>query len=135
MVRRGSLHFAAAILVLVVFGSNIAAGPSGSGRIAFISDRGGKPQIYLMNADGSNISLLIDPPGRLGSSDKIAFSLDRRKIAFRSDMPGEGFQFYIMNAHGSNLTRLTNPPADVQNTTFGPDAQSIAFASGSRLNY
>ena len=63
MVRRGSLHFAAAILVLVVFGSNIAAGPSGSGRIAFISDRGGKPQIYLMNADGSNMTVLTSGRG------------------------------------------------------------------------
>src|SRR2546426_11662017 len=112
MVRRGSLHFAAAILVLVVFGSNIAAGPLGSGRIAFISDRGGKPQIYLMNADGSNISLLIDPPGRIDSSDKIVFSLDGRKIAFRSDMPGECCQIYIVNADGSNLTLLTDLRGD-----------------------
>src|SRR2546427_10902774 len=103
MVRRGSLHFAAAILVLVVFGSNIAAGPSGSGRISFISDRGGKPQIYLMNADGSNISLLIDPPGRLGSSDKIAFSPDGRKIALSC-----GGNVCVMNTDGSNMIVLTS---------------------------
>src|SRR3989475_11758474 len=127
MVRRGSLHFAAAILVLVVFGSTSAGGPAGSGRIAFISARGGKPQIYLMNADGSNISLLIDPPGRLGSSDKIAFSLDGRKIAFRSDMPGECCQFYIMNADGSNVTRLTNLLGDSSHPTFNPYGRKIAF--------
>jgi hypothetical protein len=84
-----------AVLWLAVFSTRIGAAPSGSGRIAFISDRGGKPQIYIMNADGSNINLLIDPPRSSGASglerqscvqpqwskDRFPFPLDRRVLS------------------------------------------------------
>jgi len=34
----------------------------GGGEIAFVSDRGGKPAIYRMNADGSGVRHLTDSP-------------------------------------------------------------------------
>ena len=81
MLQRALLFLVAAILGLALFGSRIEAAPPGSGRIAFISDRGGKHRIYSMNADGSNINVLIDPPGNLGHSERFTFSRDGRKIA------------------------------------------------------
>src|SRR5207247_70352 len=71
--------------------------------IVFTSNRDGKSQIYVMNADGSN-------PTRLTRNTAIdaapAWSPDGTKIAFVSNRDGE-LKVYIMNADGSEQRRLT----------------------------
>jgi dipeptidyl aminopeptidase/acylaminoacyl peptidase len=57
--------------------------PDGS-RIAFISTRDGDPQIYVANADGSNIRQITKMAG--GVQPPMVFSPDRAWIAFVADV-------------------------------------------------
>src|SRR5438046_7010960 len=77
-------------------------------QIAFVSDRQGgqpdKPDIYLMNDDGTQVTNLTKHAGR---NFDPAWSPDGRKIAFDSDRDGD-YEIYVMNADGSGQTRLTH---------------------------
>lgn len=81
------------------------------------------PQVYVMNADGSNVTRLINRP-LLNVPYLVAwptFSLDGRKIAFTVSSIGEDdFQIYLMDADGSNVIQLTNPPEISSSPVFIP---------------
>jgi len=85
-------------------------------------------EIYLVNADGSDLTRLTNDPGADGSP---AWSPDGRRIAFaRASVDGDiesGETFiYGMNADGTGETRL----AEGILPTWSPDGNRIAFISG-----
>ncbi len=82
--------------------------PQTSGRIAFLSERDGNGEIYVMNADGSGLTRLTNNPASDLSPD---WSPDSKRIAFTSTRDGN-FEIYVMNADGSAQTPLTNNVAD-----------------------
>ena len=96
-------------------------------KIAFISDRDGNEEIYVMNADGSDVTRLTDTRGNISSYPK--WSPDARRIAFSSGQSGNG-EIYVMNADGSDLTQLTHSDRDDSNPAWSPDGRRIAFMSG-----
>ncbi len=77
------------------------------GQIAFVSNRDGNFEVYVMDTDGSNQTRLTNNPA---IDEGPAWSPDGTKIAFRSDRDGN-FEVYVMDTDGSNQTRLTNNPA------------------------
>ncbi len=85
--------------------------------IVFMSDRDGNPEIYVMNADGSNQTRLTNDPAQ---DYEPAWSPDRRRIAFVSD---DGL--YVMKADGSTRTRLSATVA--YKPAWSPDGTKIAF--------
>ena len=95
------------------------------GRIAFASDRDGNPEIYTMNADGSDVKRLTNHPEWDGSP---SWSPDGNRIAFVSYRDGVG-EVYVVNADGTNLHRLTNSPNHEEDIAWSPDGIRIAFAS------
>ena len=97
------LLFAFSALLLVACG-----GSEATARIAFVSDRDDNSEIYIMDADGSNLTNLTNNPAVDGFH---AWSPDSNKIAFVSDRD-DNSEIYVMDADGSNLTRLTNNPAE-----------------------
>jgi Tol biopolymer transport system component len=106
--------------------------PSGGelGRIAFVSNRDGNDEIYVMNADGTNHINLTNNPA---SDDFPSWSPDGTKIAFDSYRDGN-YEIYVMNADGTNQTRLTNNPEKDCAPSWSPDGSRIAFYSVESLS-
>jgi TolB protein len=72
------------------------------------------PDIYLMNADGSDVRRLTSAPGYDGGP---FLSPDSRWIIFRSDRKKEGYlQLYVIGVDGQNETALT----DNNGVNWGP---------------
>jgi len=103
-------------------GTNPAWSPDGR-KIAFTSRRGGKPDIYVMDADGKNMR-------QLTSNDAIdrmpAWSPDGKLIAFDSDREGEA-KIYVMDADGSNQHRISSQPGADAHPSWSPDGKQIVF--------
>jgi TolB protein len=98
-----------------------------------VSDRDNEPgvnNLYLMNADGSNVT-------RLTSGSEIdytpAWSPDGTKIAYRSHQDGAG-EIYVINADGSNPVNLTNDLAEDWAPAV-PDGSLIAFQTDRNGNW
>ena len=100
------------------------------GRIAFVSERDGNPEIYVMNADGSGQTRLTENPA---ADWGPAWSPDASQIAFVSNRDGNS-EIYVMNADGSNQTRITdNSDLDI-GPNWSPVDDRIAFVSNRQEN-
>ena len=103
-------------------GANPAWSPDGR-QIAFNSRRSGKPQVYVMDADGKNLRRLITND----ATDRMpAWSPDGKLIAFESDRDGEA-KIYVMNADGSNQHRVSSQPGADSHPFWSPDGRQIVF--------
>jgi len=99
--------------------------PDGS-RIAFVSDRDGNHEIYVMNMDGSGQNRLsfIDPvPGRSNWNTDPDWSPDGAKIVFDNQAGG----IYVVNADGTDQTSLGVIGDD---PSWSPDGTKIAITQG-----
>jgi Tol biopolymer transport system component/DNA-binding winged helix-turn-helix (wHTH) protein len=94
-------------------------------RIAFSSNRDGKHEIYVMDADGSNVKRLTN---NLADDVNPIWSPDGHKLLFDSERDGNR-EIYVMDADGGNQTRLTRNNAADTTSTWSPDGSTIAFAS------
>lgn len=107
-----------------------AISPDGS-KLAFSSDRAGRPMIYVMNSDGSNVKR-ITFAGAFNSSP--AWSPDGSKIAFAAQDSGN-FDIFVMNADGTGMIRLTSArkpngrPANNEDPSFSPDGRFVMYTS------
>jgi WD40-like Beta Propeller Repeat len=94
-------------------------------QIAFVSNRDGSGEIYVMEADRTQrrqlthtSSFNIDP----------AWSPDGRRIVFSSARDGNP-EIYVMNSDGSDPRRLTHNANRDENPVWSPDRRMIAFWS------
>lgn len=94
-------------------------------RIAFTSDRDGDPEIYVMEADGTNPRRLTHIPGR---DAHPFFSRDGKKIVFQSPRAnGVDTNIYVMNSDGTNVVKLTDLKGFAGVPVYSPDQKRIVF--------
>jgi len=100
--------------------------PDGS-KIAFHSPRaGGLPEIYVIDADGANLTRLTYNDAADGFP---AWSPDGSRIAFASERDGN-WEIYVMAADGSAQTNVSRSPGSTDTQpAWAPDGSRIAFRS------
>lgn len=96
-----------------------------SGQIVFQSDRDGDWEIYVMNADGSDLTQLTHNDA---ADEYPVWSPDGQKIAFKSNRDGN-YDIYVMEADGRHQRRLTDHPANDEDPAWSPDGARLAFHS------
>jgi TolB protein len=98
-------------------------GGSSGGVIAYTSRQDGNMEVYVMNADRSDLHRLTNHPGE---DYWPTWSPDGAQIAFASERDGN-FEIYAMNADGTNLRRLTHETGNDLEPAWSPDGVQIAF--------
>jgi TolB protein len=102
----------------------------GGKQIAFVSDRDGNNEIYVMNADGTGVIRLTDDEA---SDGEPVWSPGGEQIAFVSDRDGND-EIYVMNADGTGVIRLTDDEASDEGPVWSPDGVWILFTSNRFFN-
>jgi TolB protein len=95
--------------------------------IAFVSDRGGTPQLYLMNADGTSTTKL-DLPDK-GYVIDPAWSPNGQLLAFSWRRPNDNYDLYIMDAASRQLVELTRDQGRNERPSWAPDGRHLVFES------
>jgi TolB protein len=95
-------------------------------RIAFVSDRSGSKEIWVMRWDGSEAQQLTSHRSIALSP---AWSPDGEWLAFTSFLRGNP-QLFILRPTEGYLKPLSTLPGVNSSPSFSPDGKSIAFAAG-----
>jgi TolB protein len=101
--------------------------PKTGQQVAFVSDRGGVPQLYIMNSDGSSQSkvdladkgYVIDP----------AWSPNGQLLAFSWRRPSGNYDLYVMEIATHELVELTRDAARNERPSWAPDGRHLVFES------
>jgi len=109
----------------LTYGLTIDTSPSFSpdgGQIVFNSDRGGSPELYVMNADGSGVHRISFGAGRYTAP---VWSPDGKLIAFVKQ-EGEQFSIGVMAPDGSG-ERILTTSYFADEPTWAPNSRVIMF--------
>ena len=100
--------------------------PTGD-QIAFISDRSGTPQLWMVDSDGSNLERLISEGGHCDSPD---WSPDGRFIVYSWQAPGQWkHDVYVSEVATKKIFQLTSGIGSHENPDWSPDGRHIVFQS------
>ena len=122
----GTMCCARALTATGQVANNITPTYSQDGRrIAFLSTRTGKPQIYVMDADGTGVTLLVplDPAETYAPE----WSPDGSKIAFARDA-SSGRQVFTYTI-GSDLVTQHTSVGSNEDPSWAPDSRHIVLKS------
>ena len=100
-----------------------AISPDGS-RVAFVSDRDGNWDIFVMDADGGRVVKLID---YALPAVQPSWSPDGQWIAFASSLEGS-WDIYVMRSDGTDVRRLTTDPGAESFPAWSPTGEMIAYS-------
>ena len=129
-----SLTILLSVLLLLLQCKNRTNGPEKSlediftepiGKIAFTTNRDGNKEIYIMNADGSELQNITQHPAM---EYGVSWSPDGKKIATYSNRDGNT-EIYLLDLEANSAIRLTNDPGEDVLPAISPDGKKIAFMS------
>jgi len=111
-------------------GINISFSRGTYDKIAFVSDRNGAPDIWVMDPDGSNQRPLTNDSAR---DAEPAWSPDGKRILFVSDRGTKTAQLFVMRPDGSKVRQVTSSVGAKSLPSFSPDGFSIAYLAAGRV--
>jgi TolB protein len=96
-------------------------------QIAFISGKSGQPQVYIMDADGSNVQLLTPySPGARSYRASPDWSPDGRAVAY--EQQNGRFQIWMIDLRDRAPKQLTSD-GENEDPSWAPDGRHIVFTS------
>jgi len=109
------------------FGIDVSPSFSRDGsRMAFVSKRGGSPQIYIKNIKDNSIQR-ITYEGAYNTSP--SWSPTGRWISYAGMTKDDGINIYLIRPDGTSRKQLTVNSGDNEDPVFSPDGSLIAFSS------
>ena len=97
-------------------------------RLAFTSSRSGHPEVYVMDADGTNAELLTPYVfGEQSYQSNPDWSPDGRMVAYQSQIAGR-FQVKTINLRDRTTRQLTSEGQN-EDPSWAPDGRHLVFAS------
>lgn len=105
MCRRSNLAYFILVSVVVLSLTPLIVDIDAQAQIAFVSNRDGNMEIYVMEVDGGNQRRLTT--NRYQDWDP-SWSPDGKQIALVSIKDGFGMGIYVVDANGKNQQRLTD---------------------------
>jgi len=96
-------------------------------QVAFVSDRGGIPQLYTMNSDGSS-QAKVDLPD-MGYVIDPAWSPNGQLLAFSWRRPNGNYDIYVMEIVTRQLVELTRDVGRNERPSWAPDGRHLVFES------
>jgi Tol biopolymer transport system component len=113
------------------FTPNTTPQGGGAGQIAFVSNRSGLPQIWIMDITGQGLNQITHVQD---GACQPSWSPDGKRLVYVSPCKGKQDTYknsglFIINADGSGLVILPSPPAGDYDPTWSPDGDHIAFTS------
>jgi Tol biopolymer transport system component len=97
--------------------------------LAFDSDRGYNRDLYLVHADGTNLTRLTKEPA---TEREPSFAPDATRLAFASDASGS-LQIYALDLKGGQRTQLTHQAGGADQPNWSVDGKQILFHSGASV--
>lgn len=88
----------------------------------------GDLEVYLIDADGKNLTPFAVTDGKLSHEESPAWSADGRWIAYTSTRHGNR-EIYAARADGSETKRLTSDAALDMHPAFAPNGTRLVFAT------
>jgi TolB protein len=101
--------------------------PKTGQQVAFVSDRGGIPQLYTMNSDGSS-QAKVDLPD-MGYVIDPAWSPNGQLLAFSWRRPNGNYDIYVMEIVTRQLVELTRDVGRNERPSWAPDGRHLVFES------
>jgi TolB protein len=101
--------------------------PDGS-QIAFVSNRQGSPQIFLMSASGGGAKRLTFQ-GKYNQTPRFSPRADKPQIAFTGRDERGVFDIFILDMKSGRVDRLTQGRGSNLDPTWSPDGRLLAYVS------
>jgi TolB protein len=101
--------------------------PKTGATVVYVSDRGGIPKLYMMNADGTN-SVELDLPDK-GYLIDPSWSPNGALLAFSWRRPDNNYDIYVMDPTSRSIVQITHDTGRNERPSWAPDGRHIVFES------